>query len=367
MIDWITVVVPLHHRRFVGGNVTTQRTPEGFTVWCSVAPKMIMGSFDDSVAVRSVRGSDGTGDCSHIYISGNLVKFFQGHNVFGTDDLRGLLMDFLLHLPNVLDLDVCESPIAHVDEALLKRVDINYSFRCESSEQVENWIAAVERCATLRYRGRGVMSSGTLYYGKNSRRWSLKFYNKKREVIDNRSKHRNVNKSILEYADGLLRCEVVLRGMELNSRGLRTVKDFEDLEDNGVCELFERYLRNFDIGVLDMKTLDYKTELSGVEQAAYTLWLQGFDLREVYPRATFYRHKKSILDKLNINVAIPCDGGFKKLTYPTIEFVKAKFEPTPSWAIGTDFYYDPKFSRRNSSFAENDSNWYKYKKVLVKV
>jgi II/X family phage/plasmid replication protein len=343
MIDWLTFIVPFRHGKEIMGNVTSQTDSDGNLRWVRVAPQPIKGSYENQVNIKSEHHD---GYCSHLYVSGNITKFFQGHNAFGTDDAFGLAKEFLLALPNHIDLDPLESPIAHVLQAQLKRLDINYGFRFESREQVNHWITAVERSATLRHRGRGNMTSGTLYYGKTSKRWALKFYSKGKELDDNKRTHRAVNKSIREYADSLLRAEVVLRGKELMDKNINTFSDLEALQDIGIAMLFESYLSKIEIGNIEMKTIDYQEKLSSQEQVAYQMWLQGFDLREVYPRPTYYRHRKNIYNKIGVNVAVPSTDEFKTLTFPTIEFIRAKFEPVPHWAYGTDLYFEPRAGLR---------------------
>lgn len=343
MIDWITFIIPLRHRREITGNVTSQVDPDGNLRWARVSALPIKGSYEDQVSIKSEHV---TGRCSHLYVNGNVTKFFQGHNAFGTDDALGLVREFLLALPNNTDIEPLESPIAHVLEAELYRLDINYGFRLQTRDQVNTWLAAVERMATLRHRGRGILTGGTLYYGKHSTRWALKFYSKGKELEDNRRKHRAVNRSITDYADTLLRAEVVLRRKELLNRGIGKLVDLEQMQDIGPATLFEQYLEKFEIGDIDMKTVDYQEKLTGTEQAAYQLWTQGFDLREVYPRATYFRHRKNIYDKTGVNVSVPNTDNPKAYEFPAIEFIRAKFEPVPEWAYGTHLYFEPRAGLR---------------------
>ena len=257
-----------------------------------------------------------------------------------------MLSEFLLSVPNQLDIKPLESPIAHVLDAEIHRLDITYNFSLESREQVNTWISATEQSATMKYRGRGIMTSGTLYYGKHSKRWALKFYSKGRELDDNIRKHRAVNKALKNYANNLLRAELVMRRMELKKINLTTVRDIENFETDGFAELFEKYIKGLEIGECEMKTIDYQSELTGTQQAAYQMWLQGFDLREVYPRSTYYDHKRNIYKKVGVNVSVPRNNIKATVSYPTIDFIRAEFEPVPRWAIGTNLYFEPRAGLR---------------------
>lgn len=339
MIDWVTAVVKFQHEKPIGGNITTQVDWNDNLKWQSQSARPLKGSYEDQVSIKSEHND---GYCSHIFIHGNLVKFFQGHNIFGTEDLKALLSEFLLNLPNHIDIGRHESPVAHIMDAEIHRIDITNNFRLESREQVNTWIASTEQSATLKYRGRGLMTSGTLYYGKHSKRWALKFYSKGKELDDNKRKHRAVNEALKDYSDSLLRAELVMRRQELKKQDLTTVRKFEELENFGISDLFEKYIEGLEIGEQAMNIVDYQSELTGTQQAAYQMWLQGFDLREVYPKSTFYDHRRNIFNKIGVNVAVPRTDAKASVSYPTIEFIRAEFESIPEWAVGTDLYFEPR-------------------------
>lgn len=48
-----------------------------------------------------------------------------------------------------------------------------------------------------------------------------------------------------------------------------------------------------------------KRVLPGPHRAAFELWKAGFDLREVYHRRTYYRHKRFILENFGIDIGAP--------------------------------------------------------------
>lgn len=47
------------------------------------------------------------------------------------------------------------------------------------------------------------------------------------------------------------------------------------------------------------------TELPASARAALELWRHGVDLREIYPKPTFYRHRRSLLATLGVDIASP--------------------------------------------------------------
>ena len=65
------------------------------TEWAFAKPLPIVGSHDSNVRIKT-SGFDGETDAGkELHIDGNLVKFFQGHNLWGTHDLLGLVNSFM--------------------------------------------------------------------------------------------------------------------------------------------------------------------------------------------------------------------------------------------------------------------------------
>ena len=84
--------------------------------------------------------------------------------------------------------------------------------------------------ATLSHRGRGQVTKGsTLYFGKSSRRSSVKFYAKERSFKSTLMQLSLQLPALVDYANRGLRCEVVLRSLELNHRGLSSGSAWDDL------------------------------------------------------------------------------------------------------------------------------------------
>ena len=88
MIDWVSAVVPFPHASPINGGNVVSLDPDGVEQWRIEKRMQIEGSYSSSVQVRSEHHSH---FCSHLRLDGNLVKFMQGHNVWGTSDLHGLV------------------------------------------------------------------------------------------------------------------------------------------------------------------------------------------------------------------------------------------------------------------------------------
>ena len=83
---------------------------------------------------------------STIWISGNPTKFLQGHNIFGTDDLRYLMSKIFDSLLKHEDLGLypTEEQYQAIQDGdyILKRVDLNQSWHLKDRETVLAWIRA---------------------------------------------------------------------------------------------------------------------------------------------------------------------------------------------------------------------------------
>ena len=110
MIDWITGKFWITHNPDVlrsGRSVRTKIIDGIETIEYDIANRLsIKGSHDANITIRSL--TDNT-----VEISGNPAKFLQGHNVFGTNDLKYLVAKMI-------------DKLCMLDELELKPTDIEY-------------------------------------------------------------------------------------------------------------------------------------------------------------------------------------------------------------------------------------------------
>lgn len=97
----------------------------------------------------------------------------------------------------------------------LKRVDCTAMWELPRRADVRAWLRAAEFQSKSRH-GRPIMTGGTLYFGKHSRRWSVKFYAKGDELEAKVKGHKLPDEILLrdklmEWADNKLRGELTLR------------------------------------------------------------------------------------------------------------------------------------------------------------
>ncbi|MES2069256.1 MAG: phage/plasmid replication protein, II/X family [Pseudomonadota bacterium] len=335
MIDWVTATLPFSSEmRFTGGRVVSCNA-DGAVEWQTEKRLPVVGSFDSKMHV--VSKGDG-----FLNISGNPCKFLQGHNLFGSDDLRGLVLETMLRLCKIFDVPISGHDLLAWSNGdyLLQRIDIAYMYSLDNRANVRSWIRSAEFQSKSRH-GRPMTKGGTLYWGKHSRRWAMKAYGKADEVSstkDHKLPDEILNRTaLLDYAEDKLRLELVLRSMQLDDLFLKKASDWGNTTP---AKLHSLYLESIDMS--NQFTLA-ASEISGLPArlvAVYRLWKNGEDLRAMYPKNTFYRYRRQLLEH-DIDIAIVQPNVFGNVV-PLVRALRPQaIAGVPDWAKGTDLYFEP--------------------------
>jgi len=326
MIDWVSAIITCNHdpEKLIDGFVMSFDA-EGQQQWVVNKTLSIEGSYSSKIQIKPLPENK-------IYITGNPTKFLQGHNLFGTNDLRYLMNKFLKVL---IDQNIGLRPDPfQLDDMLngnyeLTRVDINETWHLQNRRDVLTWIRSLGETAYLKHRGAGQFSGDTTYFGKNSRRWSLKCYSKGSEI---HAKGHQLPQELrlpemLEYAEKALRIEGVTRQLELKRRDLHIASHWDvDTAEELLLEYLSK-LEMSDVFMLKDSVLD---TLPPRLRLTYQAWLNGDDLKTVLPRPTFYRYRKQILEYgVDISTKSPKE---KSNVIPLIRVLEAKPVGIPDWA-----------------------------------
>jgi hypothetical protein len=169
---------------------------------------------------------------------------------------------------------------------------------------VHEWLKNAAASTRSRH-GRALVSGDTVYWGKNSRRWSLKAYCKFCELDVHRPPE--FYDELKAFTEPLLRMELTLRRPELVKLGT--------VDHSLVWEFFEKVV----IGVPNEKLteMDRRVEEYGLPRPAATallLWLDGRDPARGVPRRTFYRWRRAILDEVGVDISLD-----RNAELPTLE------------------------------------------------
>lgn len=348
MIDWLTMLIPCKHPEpIIGGRVLSIKA-DGELDWACNKRSSIRGSYSSEIHIRTA--SHTSEKCTHLEVSGNPVKFFQGHNLWGTDDLQSLAIATAQYIADALSIGCSEDfDQWNSGQIQLTRVDVTESFHLDSLAAVKAWLRSAEQTAYLSHRGRGQLTKGsTLYFGKHSRRWALKMYAKGEEV--RAAKHGQEAildlPSALSWADKTLRVELTLRSMELKRIGKSLVSDWAaDYHDfTGVThELLRQRFEGMTMTTTNKLSSEILNNLRPAVRTAYHAWESGADLRDVLSRRTFYRYRKElIVHGVDIATLVPKDA--QSNVVPLFRTLEAVPAPVPEWAVGTALYFEPRLA-----------------------
>lgn len=334
MIDWISARVPLEWDRPINEGQLVHVRSDGSVEFSIDKRKLVLGSFDSTFSIRSVE----LGFCE---ISGNPAKFLQGHNLFGTDDLRALLFACMLKICQALAITPRDRELEmwRRGEIALTRVDVTQMYELDTRADVRQWLQAASTCAHVRWRGRGHYQEGTLTYGKVAKgkraaTWQMVLYCKGDEVELPRSRFHSelpFREELLKWADNKLRIELRLRTGELKKVGLRFASHWTEQR---AFDVFTLYLARIELAEEHVVEIDMIDEMKPRHRAIYALWQSGADLREVYPRPTFYRYRAELRDLLGVDIATrhAADN-----VIPLRRVLEARPAGVPSWGSAVMF------------------------------
>lgn len=331
MIDWVTAIIPFVHEPLNSGSVL-KILPSGEVEWESPCRLSVRGSHERDIAVRS-QGGDGSGLATELVIDGNPSKYLQGHNVFGSDDLRSLVFDTLLSISSLIDLPIPELVLKAVraGQYRLTRVDINYMFELPTMGDVKSWIRAAEFKSKTRH-GRPSSKAGSLYWGKSSRRWSLKAYSKGEELKAGKSHAIPDHLSgapLQEFAQNKLRLELTLRAKELEKIELIEAQRWQR---NSPFRLFSEYAKRIEMNEQIALTTKVLHDLPRYLQGTYVLWQTGQNPRELLSKNTFYKHRRALLEH-GIDINLSVEKVDRSNVVPLIRVLEAVPVGVPNWAF----------------------------------
>lgn len=336
MIDWVTAIIPCNHPELISGGRVTSISSEGEIEWHVEKKKQVKGSHEANLNIKSF-------GLTHLYLDGNPAKWLQGHNLFGSNDLVALVKAVMHKLKPLLNLTPTESDLELWDQGYyeLKRVDCTAMWELPKRADVRAWLRAAEFQSKSRH-GRPIMTGGTLYFGKHSRRWSIKFYGKGDELEARVKGHKLPDEilhrdKLLEWADNKLRGELVLRSIQLKEYNLNLASNWHE---STVTTNLIAHVQSLNMAEQFSLTSDALENLPGRLIAVYKLWREGEDLRSLYPKASFYRYRAELLKHgIDINVRQPSKP---ENVIPLVKVLRPEaIAEVPKWAVETPLFFNP--------------------------
>lgn len=338
MIDWFRGEIPFQHLPLPAGRLLSVNADGSFD-WECVKRLDVRGSYESAIFLRSV-GAAGFGYASGLMIDGNISKFLQGHNIVGSRDLNRLVYlafekIYQQHEEHFHGHSNYEMTLARIKRGdyLVKMLDINQFYDVQNDSSVEAWLhSASQKCKTR--HGRATRDKGTVYLGKHSRRWSMKFYNKFREInaLGSKKGHELPEElpkqdELIQFTVGKLRAEFRIHSKELEKIG---ITHGHHVNPDKIAQIFNIYMGK--VEMTNQVTLidEQLTKLPRAIQSSYQLWRQGVDLQNLLPKTTFYRHR-ILLKEFGIDLLLPPAAPDVSNVIPMIRVIEAVPVSTPSW------------------------------------
>lgn len=331
MIDWITASIqPKDYENrfhFFDTGVFQEISPQGELLKQFASRIFHKGSHDSNLGFRAPYPYQ-------LEMSGNPVKFFQGHNLFGSDDYLGLFFEAGLAGRRSGEVQF-PGEMTYLkngfDQPRFTRLDLTRSYRFNSNEEARAWLKGVGGSARAR-SGSALLNENTVYFGKHSTRWSLKMYQKFDEINSKKKGHSLSEKlgskdsrKLNEWVEGIMRVELTLRRPELEKfpKGFNLLEIFN--------EYYSRIQFNNNAEVLNMDKVLSNAKLTPAKKAVVQSWAMGSDIRLLYTEKAFYKVRREILNLCGLDIASPFIKSNEVLLTTALEI--DKWDPEPIEAL----------------------------------
>jgi hypothetical protein len=344
-IDWIHIYAPCEHLPtgqlfYLDDDGLHQLVPTGAT---RNTKTFRDGCKKAYVHSKEINGR--TGMASMIEVQCCPPKVLQRHNLFGHGDLQAYVYAILDYVTRRHGISVRAEDRASwlKGHVTLTCIHLTANFGRPFGMSIPIIQAIDENRNSHKNR---VLESWITLNGATERRSTfdvLTVYDKRLEMLSHTAwrKPGPLQSMLLAEADRGIRVELKLFSDSLKYYGLGYVNRWIGVD---IAALYFDYLNKYNLcyAIQRLLTEDELACLTRAERKAYTLWLKGVDLKEVYCRTTAWKLAKDILDKTDINVK----GHRRPEKLPALDlrdiFTPENVLPVPSWAYGTECFVAPR-------------------------
>lgn len=296
MIDYIHARIKCPHKPF--GKIIRYIDPETGEI-NDYSQKLDLKNVMANIRVKSMN------DGALLSISGSPLSFLQQHNLFGSNNLLGLIYEVFKKVTGILGIEVDELTAQDVraGDYELYRVDSAFNFRMPNNDLVKKVVREIAWCWFEQNKHVSTYKDQTAYLNQHSKHWALKFYAKYQQMISSGMKYPS-KEQLLEYASTIVRCELTLRRPELIVRELNKGSNWAaiSLPKKLLIEAIDQSGLTGDVKLRLVP--DEVQELSAALKRTYIAWTHGESIKELYGPANYYR----IVDDfkaLGIDVSLP--------------------------------------------------------------
>lgn len=300
-VDWVSGIVEARVWPGYQSGLSLKLGPDGEVLQRWMSP-MVVRDYEPSSA-RSI--TVWTPTPGALYLSGNPVKLLQGHNLWGSLDPAGLYLEAGVWVRQRVGLFPAPATWAACGFVgpRYTRLDITRSYRFPTDADAAAFVRWVAGGSRSRHGQATLYSDSTAYFGQHSRRWTMKVYCKRQELLRRvRELPRPRLDELLTWAVGVVRFEVTLRRPELE----RWQAEGLDLNKPAALrEIWQHYYGAITWSRQAMNRDLFEQAMSRHLRGTLAMWERGDDLRAILPRPTFYRHRLAILKAIGIDIANP--------------------------------------------------------------
>lgn len=242
----------------------------------------------------------------HLGVSGNPVKFIQGHNVYAPPG-NVAICAAINQITKMLDLG--EQPGNMPEDIMaagrLTRTDIAENYVFSSPTECQTALMDFQTNARAKYWREKATVGTTTYFGKRSRHTYCKMYGKGDEI----NVH-HISRAIPEHqralikmeAQNMARFEVTLADKYCAKHDLK----IGDLTEERIDEIFQTMFDRIEFTPSMNIATDEILQLSDGTKIVYFAWKLGHDLNALGMAArTLRRHKTILREQFGINVDVP--------------------------------------------------------------
>jgi hypothetical protein len=249
-----------------------------------------------------------------LVLEGSVIGYCQGHNVFGSCDVPSLVLNAFkaMHKRGAFELSrEDQRRVERGDNVKMNRVDGGVNFALPDGVSATR--ALVGLAHEMVDKGMNTATYGygeTVYRNQHSQSSALKFYDKAKELTDNKGLPKNLpnREAIMEFAKSVIRCEVVLRHPKLKAAEMTTPKDC-------TFALLKSELENA-IGRMNLKrsvragltALDLR-DVKQMYHTTYRCWEHGDDLETLLEPKAYKRQAAYFAERgISLNEKPSIDG-----------------------------------------------------------
>ncbi len=276
-----------------------------------------------------------------LVLEGSVIGYKQGHNVFGPCDVPSLVLDghIAMHRKEAFRLSGKDQRRVEDGSGVeVKRLDVGVNFALPDG--VSTTRALVELAHEMVDKGMNTSTYGygeTVYRNQHSQSSALKFYDKAKELTDNKGLPANLpnREAVMDFAKSIIRCEVVLRHPKLKAMEMTKPKDctFTMLKselENAIGRM--NLKRSVRAGLTSLDLRDVKQ----MYHTTYRCWEHGDDLETLLePKA--YKRQLAYFDSIGFDIRTPPPVSGEETPLGDIFTLSNAVEPPPElWGDDDD-------------------------------